>query len=103
MDVSGGQLMEDEHTKRSVASYHNQMVQFNPFLFLHRRLRAIEETVLHSSGVWFESVAGLEQAKQVLQEAIILPVKYPHLFTGGRRPWRRILLYGPPGTGECSN
>ena len=44
-------------------------------------------------------MAGLEQAKQALREAIILPMKYPHLFSGGRRPWRRVLLYGPPGTG----
>lgn len=45
-------------------------------------------------------MAGLEQAKQTLHEAIVLPVQYPHLFTGGRHPWNRLLLYGPPGTGK---
>ncbi|XP_037079630.1 vacuolar protein sorting-associated protein 4B-like [Pollicipes pollicipes] len=30
-----------------------------------------------------------------------MPVQFPHLFTGGRRPWTRILLYGPPGTGKA--
>lgn len=64
------------------------------------RLRAIEDTILHVEGVSFGGVAGLEQAKRALREAIVLPSKYPHLFTGGRRPWRRVLLYGPPGTGE---
>ncbi|ESO89789.1 hypothetical protein LOTGIDRAFT_218616 [Lottia gigantea] len=29
-----------------------------------------------------------------------MPFIYPHLFTGGRKPWKRILLYGPPGTGK---
>ena len=64
------------------------------------RLRAIEDTILHMERISFGGVAGLEQAKCALREAIVLPSKYPHLFTGGRRPWRRVLLYGPPGTGE---
>ena len=58
-----------------------------------------ESTVLPSSTLTFGDVAGLEEAKQALREAVILPAKYPHLFTGSRQPWRRILLYGPPGTG----
>eukprot|EP00057_Strongylocentrotus_purpuratus_P009362 XP_011663836.1 PREDICTED: suppressor protein of bem1/bed5 double mutants isoform X1 [Strongylocentrotus purpuratus] len=29
-----------------------------------------------------------------------MPIQYPHLFTGGLKPWKRILLYGPPGTGK---
>jgi vacuolar protein-sorting-associated protein 4 len=48
----------------------------------------------------WEDVAGLDQAKESLKEAVILPIKFPHLFQGKRQPWKGILLYGPPGTGK---
>ena len=66
---------------------------------LSRRHRAIEATIMESKGMGFGKVAGLCHAKQALKEAIVFPVHYPHLFGGARQPWKRILLYGPPGTG----
>ena len=52
------------------------------------------------SGVTWDDVAGLQQAKTALQEAAVIPIRFPQLFVGARKPWRGILLYGPPGTGK---
>ncbi|CAL4951390.1 unnamed protein product [Urochloa decumbens] len=56
--------------------------------------------ITEKPNVKWNDVAGLDSAKQALQEAVILPVKFPQFFTGKRRPWRAFLLYGPPGTGK---
>lgn len=56
--------------------------------------------ITETPNVGWGDVAGLEEAKETLQEAVVLPIKYPSIFTGSREPWRGILLYGPPGTGK---
>jgi len=56
--------------------------------------------VIDKPKVKWSDVAGLETAKSLLKEAVILPLRFPQLFTGKRKPFQGILLYGPPGTGK---
>lgn len=53
-----------------------------------------------SCHVKWDDVAGLDEVKNLLKEAVVLPIKFPGLFVGNRKPWSGILLYGPPGTGK---
>jgi katanin p60 ATPase-containing subunit A1 len=50
--------------------------------------------------VTWDSIAGLEQAKSLLEEAVVLPLVMPDYFQGIRRPWKGVLMFGPPGTGK---
>eukprot|EP01083_Nonionella_stella_P050925 135283_1 len=55
--------------------------------------------VIDKPNVKWSDVAGLETDKGLLKEAVILPIRFPQLFTGKRKPFQGILLYGPQGTG----
>ncbi|KAH0883773.1 hypothetical protein HID58_059869 [Brassica napus] len=76
--------------------------KFTEYLRRAEEIRAVldEGGAREKPNIKWTDVAGLESAKQALQEAVILPVKFPQFFTGKRRPWRAFLLYGPPGTGK---
>ena len=50
-----------------------QLRQFSSFL---------GAIVMEKPNVSWDDVAGLEMAKEALKEAVILPIKFPHLFTG---------------------
>lgn len=38
--------------------------------------------VMEKPNIKWSDVAGLDGAKEALKEAVILPIKFPHLFTG---------------------
>eukprot|EP00899_Mesostigma_viride_P009949 jgi/Mesvir1/18956/Mv18924-RA.1 len=61
----------------------------------------LERDVLDQSpGVRWDDIAGLKEAKRLLEEAVVLPLWMPEYFQGIRRPWKGVLMFGPPGTGK---
>ena len=58
------------------------------------------EIILENPNVSFKDIVGLDTAKNIIEEALLWPIKYPHFFTGLLEPWKGILLFGPPGTGK---
>ncbi|KAK8894027.1 Katanin p60 ATPase-containing subunit A-like 2 [Tritrichomonas musculus] len=57
---------------------------------------------IDNPGVKWSDIVGLTETKRVLREAVVMPLKFPQLFEGKKllRPWRGVLLHGPPGTGK---
>ncbi|XWS19840.1 hypothetical protein CRYUN_Cryun31cG0051200 [Craigia yunnanensis] len=73
--------------------------------FESAEMRALGESLIRdivrgNPDVKWESIKGLENAKHLLKEAVVMPIKYPKYFTGLLSPWKGILLFGPPGTGK---
>eukprot|EP00794_Sanderia_malayensis_P020211 gene20211-22187_t len=60
----------------------------------------LNEVVESGPGVSFSDIGGIENAKRILREIVILPSMRPELFTGLRAPARGVLLFGPPGNGK---
>ncbi|CUG91349.1 katanin, putative, partial [Bodo saltans] len=64
-------------------------------------VQRIEDEILDASpNVAWEDISGMGDAKRLLNEAVVLPLLVPELFTGVLQPWKGVLLFGPPGTGK---
>ncbi|XP_055635414.1 katanin p60 ATPase-containing subunit A-like 1 isoform X2 [Toxorhynchites rutilus septentrionalis] len=74
---------------------------FNPIGYEPHLVDTLEKDMLQKNpNVQWNDVAGLNEAKAILQEAVVLPVILPDFFRGIRRPWKGVLMVGPPGTGK---
>jgi katanin p60 ATPase-containing subunit A1 len=58
------------------------------------------DILIKDPSVKWTDISGLAEAKQLLEEAIVLPLLMPEMFKGIRRPWKGVLMTGPPGTGK---
>ncbi|XP_007898781.1 katanin p60 ATPase-containing subunit A-like 1 isoform X1 [Callorhinchus milii] len=58
------------------------------------------DIISRNPNVHWDDIADLEDAKRLLREAVVLPMWMPDFFKGIRRPWKGVLMVGPPGTGK---
>ena len=58
------------------------------------------DIVQKGPNIHWDDIADLHEAKRLLEEAVVLPMWMPDFFKGIRRPWRGVLMVGPPGTGK---
>lgn len=64
-------------------------------------VEALERDIISQNpNVKWDDIADLEDAKKLLNEAVVLPMWMPEFFKGIRRPWKGVLMVGPPGTGK---
>lgn len=90
-----GQEEPASHDEKPVRS------KFDPSGHDKDLVEALERDILlRDPNVKWNDIAGLKEAKRLLEEAIVLPLWMPDYFKGIRRPWKGILMVGPPGTGK---
>lgn len=58
------------------------------------------DIVQKNPNIRWDDIADLKEAKRLLEEAVVLPMWMPDFFKGIRRPWKGVLMVGPPGTGK---
>ena len=86
---SGPVKEEPAEKKFDVAGPDNELVEM------------LERDILQKNpSTHWTDIADLEEAKRLLEEAVVLPMWMPDFFKGIRRPWKGVLMVGPPGTGK---
>lgn len=66
-----------------------------------RIIEMIRNEIMHKvDNITWDSIAGLEHAKNSIKEIVVWPMLRPDIFKGLRGPPKGLLLFGPPGTGK---
>ena len=66
-----------------------------------KELEKSTKTPKSKNKITFDSIAGLEEAKEAFREKVILPFEHPEIYEKyGKKAGGGILLYGLPGTGK---
>ncbi|XP_055853169.1 katanin p60 ATPase-containing subunit A-like 1 isoform X1 [Episyrphus balteatus] len=100
--ADNGQTKDDDSKDDENTAEEEKEKKFEPSSHLESELVDIlERDILQKNpNVRWEDIADLQDAKKLLEEAVVLPMWMPHFFKGIRRPWKGVLMVGPPGTGK---
>ena len=67
--------------------------KFDPSGYDKDLVESLERDILsRNPNVHWGNIAGLSEAKRLLEEAVVLPVLMPEYFKGIRRPWKGVLM-----------
>jgi len=94
-----------EDTDKGEDFYDNQLLKVLPTAGMDKEYKELamgiqRDILTKNPGVTWDTIVGLNHAKSLLKEAVVMPLKYPQFFTGLLAPWKGVLLFGPPGTGK---
>ena len=99
-------FLSDVMTKKSTSDYEDRFLKpVGALAGYNSEMRELAVSIskdiyLQSPDVKFDDIIGLDNAKRLVKESVVYPIKYPELFHGILSPWKGLLLYGPPGTGK---
>ncbi len=63
--------------------------------------REKELIIVEKPNIKWGDIGGLKETKERIRDAITMPLKYPeYLERYGIKPWKGVLLFGPPGCGK---
>jgi len=103
---TNGNLNHNEKNDKEKENQENKDVnndekRFDPSGYDHDLVEMLERDIVQKNpNIRWEDIADLHEAKRLLEEAVVLPMWMPDFFKGIRRPWKGVLMVGPPGTGK---
>ncbi|KAG7484423.1 hypothetical protein MATL_G00049160 [Megalops atlanticus] len=101
-DGKGTKAREDKGKKNAHEGVgEGELKRFDSTGYDNDLVEALERDIVsRNPNIHWDDIADLEDAKKLLREAVVLPMWMPDFFKGIRRPWKGVLMVGPPGTGK---
>ncbi|XP_012990154.2 katanin p60 ATPase-containing subunit A-like 1 [Esox lucius] len=99
----GAKARDDKSSKKVVGegAAEGELKKFDGSGYDSDLVEALERDIVsRNPNIHWGDIADLEDAKKLLREAVVLPMWMPDFFKGIRRPWKGVLMVGPPGTGK---
>lgn len=101
-DARGTRAKDDKQTKKESGDAGDvEQKKFDGAGYDSDLVDSLERDIVSRNlNLHWDDIADLEDAKKLLREAVVLPLWMPDFFKGIRRPWKGVLMVGPPGTGK---
>ncbi|EFX87921.1 hypothetical protein DAPPUDRAFT_305607 [Daphnia pulex] len=99
--AKGKETKSEENKDEKLVEEENQERRFDGSGYDKDLVDMLERDIVQKDpNVHWADIADLAEAKRLLEEAVVLPMWMPEFFKGIRRPWKGVLMVGPPGTGK---